>query len=141
MDQEPKKAPQSFSFGRLIAETKLTGLAASIAMHSEPVFYNADLPFLRLELPREMSAFKNSPAMENLKRAFKQYLGDDLEIEMVDGPANNSLANRFSSKKIESIKEAHVTIMNDPMVQKMLKNLGAKILLETVKPVAASIKP
>lgn len=132
------QAPQSFSWGRLIAETKMSGLTALVACHCEPTFYNANKPFLRLEFNEGLAALKESPAMDKLKSTLKGFFGESLDLEIVDGPALRSPAMLASSKKMASFQSAYETIMDDDFVNKMIKDFGAKVLTESVKSINPS---
>lgn len=138
-----RAAPPSFSWGRLIVEMKLTGLSAMIACHCEPVHYNAEIPFLRLEMPPGLDGLKGSPGMNRLSQALKNYFGENLELEISPGPAAGAPSVMASSKKIDAMSAAHQLIMNDEFVQKMLNDFGGKILTETitVTPPPAMRKP
>ena len=132
-----KKAPISFSYGRFIVESKITGLTAMLACHCDPVFYNADIPFIRIEMPPALNGFKESPAMKSFEMSLKSYFGEGLEIEFVNGPAANSPAYKQMNKKLTELKSVHQTIMNDDMIQKMVKDFGAKIIVDSIKPITA----
>lgn len=137
-------APQSFSWGRLIVDSHLTGLPAMIACHVEPTFYNAEIPLLRLELPEPMKAFDKTPAMETFKTALREFFGDQLELDIVEGPALRSPASQASARKVDGLTKAYETIMNDDMVKELLRDFpGAKVLIESVKatPAAPAKKP
>lgn len=130
------KAPQSFAYGRLIVETHLTGLAAMLACHCEPKFYNAEVPLLRLELNEAMSAMRDSPAMATFTIALKDYFGDHLELDIVEGPALKSPAALAAAKKVMGYVVAYDIIMKDDVVLALLKQFdSAKALIETVRPV------
>lgn len=138
-----RHAPQSFSWGRLIVEMRLTGFAAMIACHCEPVHYNADMPFLRIEVPEALDGFKQSQGMTQFTAALKDYFGESLELEMVPGPALKSPASLSAAKKVGAMTAAHELLMKDDFVQKMISEFGAKIFVESVAPVApaATKKP
>lgn len=130
-------APNSFSYGRLIVETRLTGLSAMIACHCEPVFYNAEIPLLRLEVPEALDAMKQSPAMAQFKSALTDYFGEGLELELVEGPALGSPAAMSAARKIDGLVKAHESLMKDDVINKMLKDFGGKVLVETIEPLMA----
>ena len=138
-DPSKPRAPQSFSWGRLIADMKLRGIPAMIACNCEPTHYDAtdaSKPFLRLELLDAMKAMQHSPSMDQLKEALTEYFGENLQIEVVLGPALRSQSTLAGAKRITSQVIALETVMNDKLVQDMIKNFGAQILVESVDQVA-----
>lgn len=136
----PAQAPQSFSYGRFIVESKMTGLSAMIACHCEPTFYNAETPFLRLEIPPKMMAFKGTAPMAIFEQAIRNFLGQNVELETIEGPAVGSPAAVSSAKKLTVMKGAYGLIMEDELVNSLLKEFGGKILVETVQPVNTNKK-
>lgn len=138
-----KHAPQSFSWGRLIVEMRLTGFAAMIACHCEPVHYNAEMPFLRVEVPEALEGLRESASMKQFRSSLKDYFGESLELELVSGPALKSPASLSAAKKVGSMTAAHALLMKDEFVQKMIADFGAKIFIESITTgaPAASKKP
>lgn len=130
--------PQAFSWGRFIVENHLRGLAAMLACHCEPKFYNAEIPLLQLELPAPMAAFKDSPAMQELHGALKHFIGDSLELEVVCGKAAYSPTAQSCAKRVDGLVKAHEAVMGDALVREYVKRYGARVLVDTVKPVAAA---
>lgn len=131
-DPTASRAPQSFSWGRLIFEMKLRGVPAMIACHCEPKNYDASKPFLQLELLDTMKALEKSPSMQRLKDALTERFGENLQIEVVVGPALKSPAALSGGKKISEQINALQKIMTDPMVNDMIEKWGAQIVVDTV---------
>lgn len=131
-DPTASRAPQSFSWGRLIFEMKLRGVPAMIACHCEPKNYDASKPFLQLELLDTMKAMEKSPSMQRLKDALTERFGENLQIEVVVGSALKSPAALSSGKKINDQINALQQIMNDSVVNDMIEKWGAQIVVDTV---------
>lgn len=126
------KAPQSFSWGRLIYDMKIRGVPAMIACHCEPKNYDAQKPFLQLELLDTMKAMEKSPSMQKLKDALTEFFGEDLQIEIVVGPAKKSPAVLAGEKRIGEQISAFQKIMTDSSVNDLIENWGAHVVVDTV---------
>ena len=133
-------APKTFSWGRLIYELKLRGVPAMIAMHSEPVIYDSNKPYLRLEIEPSMIAIQKSPSMEQLKESLKDFFGDDLIVEMVAGPATKAPAALARGKKINGKIIALDQVMRDETIQMLIKKFNGEILIESIGATAQTPK-
>lgn len=131
-DPEAARAPQTFSWGRLIFDMKLRGVPAMIACHCEPKNYDASKPFLQLELLDTMKGMEKSPSMQKLKDALSEFFGENLQLDIVVGPAVGSPASLAASKKINAQSAALEKIMTDTMVNEMIEKFGAQIVVDTV---------
>lgn len=143
-DPRPQLAPQSFTWGRVISDLKLAGVPALIACHCDPIGYDASVPHLQLELPHAMAALERSPSMLRLQESLKDFFGEGLHVEIVMGPAKNSLANVAAGKRIAGQLVALDAVMKDTQVHELLRDFGAKVLVESVeltKPSLPSYKP
>lgn len=131
-------APKSFSWGRVIQESRLRGVPAMIACHCEPITYDSAKPALRLELKDEMRILQRSPAMGRLIDSLKEFFGEGLEVEITFGPAAKSPAALSGAKRIQGHVTALETVMRDDMVQEMIKKFGGQVVVDTVD---ASLAP
>lgn len=136
-----QRAPQSFSWGRLIHDMNLTGVPALIACHCEPTHYDASQPLLQLQLMEGLQAFTTSPSMGKLKNALIDFFGENLKLDITSGPANRSPAALAGQKKIGEQADAMKILMGDKSISEMIEQFGAKIVIDTVEPIKGSLKP
>ena len=127
-------APESFSWGKLIADMKLKGLSAMIACHTEPVRYDAAVPRLELQVVKNMQELVDSPAMERLAMALKDHFGEKLELEIGFGPAKRSPAAIAFEKRVGRFTQAYTNIAEDDLVAKLIEEFGARVIVESVTP-------
>lgn len=128
-------APQSFCWGKLISDMKLKGLSAMIACHTEPVRYDASVPRLELQVVQHMAELQDSPAMERMTRALQDHFGEKLELDIEFGPAKRSPAAIAYEKRVGRFSRAYTSISDDDFVSHLIEEYGAKVIVDSVKPV------
>lgn len=128
-------APQSFCWGKLITDMKLRGLSAMIACHTEPMRYDASIPRLELQVVQHMVELQDSPAMARLTGALQDYFGERLELEIGFGPAARSPAAIAYEKRVGRFNRAYTSISEDDFVAKLIEEYGAKVIVDSVKPI------
>lgn len=126
--------PESFSWGKLIIDMKIKGLPALIACHTEPLRYDANGPLLALQVNKALQELEDSPAMERLAAALKEYFGEDLDLQMSFGPARRSPAVIAFEKRVGRYAQAYNSIASDDLVAQIIQEFGAKVIVESVRP-------
>jgi DNA polymerase-3 subunit gamma/tau len=126
---------------RMVAAEMIGALARELALQSELRSQADGVWTLRVE--RE--SLNQAAAREKLQQALQTSLQDSgqaprLVVEL--GPIGDSPARRNAAAAQERQRAAEETIQNDPFVQDMMRDWGAKIVPGSIKPVApASAKP
>jgi DNA polymerase-3 subunit gamma/tau len=120
---------------RMVAAEMIAALARELALQSELRSQTDGVWTLRVE--RE--SLNQSAAREKLQAALHGALQDSgqaprLMVEL--GPVGDSPARRNAAAALERQRQAEETIQNDPFVQDMMRDWGAKIVPGSVKPVS-----
>lgn len=126
---------------RMVAAEMIGALARELALQSELRLQTEGVWTLRVE--RE--SLNQPAAREKLQLALQAALQDSgqapkLAVEL--GPVSDSPARRNAAAAQERQRQAEETIHNDPFVQDMVREWGAKIVPGSIKPLApAAGKP
>ncbi len=126
---------------RMVAAEMIAALARELALQSELRSQADGVWILRVE--RE--SLNQAAAREKLQAALQTALQDSgqaprLTVEL--GPVADSPARRNAAAALERQRQAEEAIQNDPFVQDMMRDWGAKIVPGSIKPRApAAGKP
>jgi DNA polymerase-3 subunit gamma/tau len=108
----------------LMAQEAITALVRELALQSQLLARDADHWQLRVE--RETL---NHPASrERLQAALLAAGHGDVKLGIEVGPVTDSPARRLAVKAAEKMVAAQKLIQNDPLVQAMVRDFGAKIV-------------
>jgi DNA polymerase-3 subunit gamma/tau len=108
----------------LMAQEAITALVRELALQSQLLARDADHWQLRVE--RETL---NHPASrERLQAALLAAGHGDVKLGIEVGPVTDSPARRLAVKAAEKMVAAQALIQNDPLVQAMVRDFGAKIV-------------
>jgi DNA polymerase-3 subunit gamma/tau len=118
---------------RMVAAELIAALARELALQSELRSQADGVWTLRVE--RE--SLNQAAAREKLQAALQAALQDSgqaprLTVEL--GPVGDSPARRNAAAALERQRQAEETIQNDPFVQDMMRDWGAKIVPGSIKP-------
>jgi DNA polymerase III subunit gamma/tau len=118
---------------RMVAAEMIAALARELALQSELRSQADGVWTLRVE--RE--SLNQTAAREKLQAALHAALQDSgpapkLMVEL--GPVADSPARRNAAAALERQRQAEETIQNDPFVQDMMRDWGAKIVPGSIKP-------
>jgi DNA polymerase-3 subunit gamma/tau len=108
----------------LMAQDAITALVRELALQSQLLARDAGQWQLRVE--RETL---NHPASrERLQTALQSAGHGDVKLSIEIGPVTDSPARRLAVKAAEKMVAAQALIQNDPLVQAMVRDFGAKIV-------------
>jgi DNA polymerase-3 subunit gamma/tau len=108
----------------LMAQEAITALVRELALQSQLLSRDANQWQLRVE--RETL---NHPASrERLQTALQAAGHGDVKLAIEIGPVTDSPARRLAVKAAEKMVAAQALIQNDPLVQAMVRDFGAKIV-------------
>ncbi len=119
---------------QLVSAEAVSALTRELALQSELRSQTDGVWTLRVE--RE--SLNQAAAKEKLQLALQTAQGDSaLRIEVEIGSVTDTPARRNTAAAIEQQRAAEETIHNDPFVQEMIRDWGAKIVPGSIKPITA----
>jgi len=108
----------------LMAQDAITALVRELALQSQLLAREADHWQLRVE--RE--TLNHSASRERLQLALQSAGHGDVKLSIEIGPVTDSPARRLAVKAAEKMVAAQALIQNDPLVQALVRDFGAKIV-------------
>lgn len=115
----------------LVGREAVTALVRELALQSQLVARDVGHWMLRVE--RESL---NQPASRERLRAALHAAGHAVELSVEVGAVGDSPARRQQHLAAKKQQAAEQIILNDPFVQKMQRDFGAKIVPGSIKPIA-----
>ena len=115
---------------RLVAAEAVTALVRELALQSQLVARDTGHWLLRVE--RESL---NQPASRERLQAALRAAGHEVELSVEVGVVSDSPARRNAAAAAQRQHEAEQEILNDPFVQQMMREFGARIVPGSIKPV------
>ena len=115
---------------QLIAAEAITALVRELALQSQLVARDGGHWLLRVE--RESL---NQPASRERLRAALQTAGHAVELSVEVGAITDSPARRIAEAQARRQRAAEQIILEDPFVQRMMRDFGARIVPGSIKPV------
>lgn len=115
----------------LVEREAITALVRELALQAQLVARDEGHWMLRVE--RESL---NQPQSRERLRAALQAAGHGVELSVEVGPITDSPARRNAVAAAERQQAAEQIILNDPFVQQMQRDFGAKIVPGSIKPIA-----
>lgn len=128
-------APAEFTgdWRALVVHLKL-GQAGMLAQHSELLGYD-DILF-RLKVEEEHRSVATRDYQEKLRAALSEHFGRDIALNVQIGEVKTETpADIHYREKQERQDSAVAAINGDPFVQTMVKEFGASIALDSIKPI------
>lgn len=125
--------PDADAWHALVAASGLRGPARLLAEHS--VFIGYDDGVLRLALPASDEHLKSSALIAMMATALTPALGTAPQIRFENAPAQGeSLRERNERARDERQGAAEAAFMNDPDVQRLISQHGAKLVPDSIRP-------
>ena len=115
----------------LVATEAVTALVRELALQAQLVGRDEGHWMLRVE--RESL---NQPASRERLRAALHAAGHPVDLSVEVGPITDSPARRNAQAAAQRQQAAEQIILNDPFVQQMQRDFGAKIVPGSIKPIA-----
>ncbi len=119
---------------QLVAAEAVTALVRELALQSQLVARDADQWLLRVE--RESL---NSPSARERLQAALQTAGHAVALAVEIGRVTDSPARRNAAAAAEKQQAAERLIFEDPFVQTMMRDFGAKIVPGSIKPIEPNV--
>jgi DNA polymerase-3 subunit gamma/tau len=114
----------------LVRAEAVAALVRELALQSQLIARDADVWMLRIE--RE--SLNNASSRERLQTALAQ-AGHTVRLTVEIGRVTDSPALRNAAAAAERQQRAEAIILNDPYVQGLMRDFGAKIVPGSIKPV------
>jgi DNA polymerase III subunit gamma/tau len=125
--------PDADAWHALIASSGLRGPARLLAEHS--VFIGYDDGVLKLALPASDEHLKSSALIAMMATALTPALGTAPQIRFENAPVQGeSLRERNERARDERQGAAEAAFMNDPDVQRLISQHGAKLVPDSIRP-------
>jgi DNA polymerase-3 subunit gamma/tau len=125
--------PDADAWHALIASSGLRGPARLLAEHS--VFIGYDDGVLKLALPASDEHLKSSALIGMMATALTPALGTAPQIRFENAPVQGeSLRERNERARDERQSAAEAAFMNDPDVQRLISQHGAKLVPDSIRP-------
>ncbi|MBK5002343.1 DNA polymerase III subunit gamma/tau [Pseudomonas sp. S31] len=120
----------------LFPQLPVSGMTGNIAANCTLMAVDGDDWLLHLD-PGQGALF-NATQQRRLNDALNQHLGRtlNLRIELIR-PEQETPAQAAARKRAERQQDAVVSIEQDPLIQQMIKQFGAKVRQDTIEPVEA----
>ena len=118
---------------QLVAGDAISALVRELALQSQLVGRDAGDWILRVE--RESL---NQPASRERLQNALQIIGHTVKLSVEIGPVGDSPARRNAATADRKQRVAEEIILNDPFIQEMMRDFGAKIVPGSIKPVLTS---
>ncbi len=123
----------SETVNQLVALEAVAALTRELGLQSQLLARSGGLWQLRVE--RE--SLNQAAAREKLQLALQTALGDTaIRLAVEVGAVTDSPARRNSAVLAERQRAAEATVQNDPFVQDMIRDWGARIVPGSIKPIA-----
>lgn len=132
----PAPAPKANTFDgdwrALISQLRL-GAAVMLAQHAELSGYTADQ--INLRVASEHRAVATRDYQEKLRDALSNHFGKDiaLQVEISEDVADTPAA-QIQRERAERQQGAETAIQNDPVVQSLVRDFGATVVPDSIKP-------
>jgi DNA polymerase-3 subunit gamma/tau len=138
--REPSRPPTDFvpseegdfwyaTVQQLVASEAVSALSRELALQSQLVARDTGHWLLRVE--RE--SLNQGASRERLQGALRA-AGHEVQLGIEIGTVADSPARRNAAAAAERQKAAEAVILNDPFVQQMVRDFGAKIVPGSIKP-------
>ncbi|HEY1138820.1 MAG TPA: DNA polymerase III subunit gamma/tau [Lysobacter sp.] len=125
--------PDADAWHALVAGSGLRGPARLLAEHS--VFIGYDDGVLKLALPASDEHLKSSALIAMMATALTPALGTAPQIRFENAPVQGeSLRERNERARDERQSAAEAAFMNDPDVQRLISQHGAKLVPDSIRP-------
>ncbi len=120
---------------KLVADEAIAALARELALQSQLCSRSASCWQLRVE--RE--SLNQTAARDKLEAALRIALGDaGIRLAVEIGAVSDSPSRRNAAALAERQRAAEEMIQNDPFVQDMIRNWGARIVPGSIKPTSST---
>jgi DNA polymerase-3 subunit gamma/tau len=127
-------------WGQLLVALKVGGMARMLAQHSELMAWDGQA--MQLQVPEAHKHLLEKPYREKLQTALEEHFGRRLRVEFVPGQPTGQTPAELEDRARQVRQEAAVqAIDRDPFVRELVENFDARIVDESIRPVAPGDRP
>ncbi|MBX9894571.1 MAG: DNA polymerase III subunit gamma/tau [Nitrosomonas sp.] len=126
--------PSDLDWPQLSQQLKLTGMAKMLAQHSEAKVLSADN--VELHVPEVHKHLLDKKYQDKIQAALDTYFGKPVRLSFTVG-ALSGLTPAALQQREEQQKQADAiaAIEQDPVVQELIEQFDAKLIVSTIKPI------
>ncbi len=110
----------------------LKGISYQLAFNSELMSLNGTTLKLNVPVPQ----YADAAQVAKLKAALAERLGKTIDVEVEVGPARRTAAAADAAARAQRQQEAEREIRQDPFVQSLIRDFGASIVPDSIRPIA-----
>jgi DNA polymerase-3 subunit gamma/tau len=110
----------------------LKGISYQLAFNSELI--SLDGGTLRLNVP--VPQYADAAQVAKLKTALAERLGQPIDVQVEVGPARRTAAALDAIARAQRQQDAEREIRQDPFVQSLIRDFGASIVPDSIRPIA-----
>ncbi|AZN35863.1 DNA polymerase III subunit gamma/tau [Iodobacter ciconiae] len=127
-------SPFNGDWRALILQLKL-GAAGMLAQNAELLGYTANS--IELLVGEEHTAVASRAYQEKLREALSNHFGHDISLTITLGSASGDTPAAIALReKMARLAEATQSIQNDPFVQSVVRDFGATVIPDSIKPLS-----
>lgn len=129
-----RASPSDLDWPQLSQQLKLTGMAKMLAQHSEAKVLSADS--VELYVPEVHKHLLDKKYQDKIQAALDTYFGKPVRLSFTIG-ALSGLTPAALQQREEQQKQADAiaAIEQDPVVQELIEQFDAKLIVSTIKPI------
>ncbi|NHQ86287.1 DNA polymerase III subunit gamma/tau [Iodobacter sp. HSC-16F04] len=128
------KGPFNGDWRALILQLKL-GAAGMLAQNAELLGYTANS--IELLVGEEHTAVASRAYQEKLREALSNHFGHDISLTITLGSASGDTPAAIALReKLARLADATQSIQNDPFVQSVVRDFGATVIPDSIKPLS-----
>ncbi|STQ90658.1 DNA polymerase III subunit gamma/tau [Iodobacter fluviatilis] len=128
------KGPFNGDWRALILQLKL-GAAGMLAQNAELLGYTANS--IELLVGEEHTAVASRAYQEKLREALSNHFGHEISLSITLGSASGDTPAAIALReKLARLAEATQSIQNDPFVQSVVRDFGATVIPDSIKPLS-----
>jgi DNA polymerase-3 subunit gamma/tau len=116
----------------LAAGLPLKGISYQLAFNSE--LMSLDGTTLKLNVP--VPQYADAAQVARLKTALAERLGKAIDVQVEVGPARRTAAALDAAARAQRQQDAEREIRQDPFVQSLIRDFGASIVPDSIRPIA-----
>lgn len=118
----------------LVDQLHLNGMAKMLAQHSEGKIHAADK--IALYVPEIHRHLLDKKYQEKIQQAVNQFFGKPVELQFTVGSLSGQTPMAIQQQKEQAKQSAAVAaIETDPVVQQLVEDFDAKIIVSSIKPI------
>jgi len=121
----------------LAVDLPLKGISYQLAFNSELMALEGSTLKLNVPVPQ----YAETSQVAKLKAALVERLGQNVDVQVEVGPARRTAAAHDAALRARRQQEAEREINSDPFVQSLIREFGATIVRDSIRPITPDAAP